>query len=448
MIRIYSVAIPSRILTLFAGEVLLVPACYFAAVWADPDIADMDGFLRFDSGAIRILIVVACILLGSYFRDLYAQVRIRNRIALVQELFMIFGVAFVLQGLINYLNHDLTLPRKVMMLGSLLALICTVSWRLLISAAAIDSAPSGKLLFLGMSPTIARIADHLRVHPELGLAPAGYLDDHESLSYSANLERIGTLADLDQAVEAAQPQSIVIGHRENVKPWWADEFLELYFGGIHTEEASALYEKAFGRVCASEVRPRDLIFGSVFEPTPLDLNAQKLYSMGLAIVATIALLPVFAVVAALLKMRSREPLLVREPRIGLRGVPFMMISFRELSNSGALFKTALLKRASLHALPRLFNVMKGEMALVGPEPERPQFAARLAAEIPFYPQRQQVRPGLTGWEQLHRNAVKLPDTVTSFEYDLYYVKHLSLSLDSIVLLLALRKLLFGELAAV
>jgi lipopolysaccharide/colanic/teichoic acid biosynthesis glycosyltransferase len=113
-----------------------------------------------------------------------------------------------------------------------------------------------------------------------------------------------------------------------------------------------------------------------------------------------------------------------------------------------LFKTALLKRASLHALPRLFNVMKGEMALVGPEPERPQFAARLAAEIPFYPQRQQVRPGLTGWEQLHRNAVKLPDTVTSFEYDLYYVKHLSLSLDSIVLLLALRKLLFGELAAV
>ena len=127
----------------------------------------------------------------------------------------------------------------------------------------------------------------------------------------------------------------------------------------------------------------------------------------------------------------------------MSGVPFTMFSFRGLSSRGAL-----LKWTSLHALPRLFNVIKGEMALVGPEPDRPQFASILATEIPFYSQRQQVRPGLTGWEQLHRGASAQQDTLTSFEYDLYYVKNLSLSFDSVIILLSMRKLLFGDLAAV
>jgi lipopolysaccharide/colanic/teichoic acid biosynthesis glycosyltransferase len=440
MIRIFNVVVPSRILSLFVSEVILLLSCYFAAAWLDPDLGDMYAFLRFDSGALRILIVVGIILAGMYFRDLYAQIRIHNRIALLQELCMVFGVAFVVQGLINYLNHDLTLPRKIMILGSVLALISVFCWRLILAATAGIGLPAARLLFLGTSPTIERISKHLNLHPELGLAPAGYLDDSGAGGATSGLIRFGTFADLDHTIETTQPNSIIIGRRETIKPWWTDEFLELHFGGIQTEEAATLYEKTFGRVCATEVRPDDLVFGETFEPGPLSLNIQMFWSFALALLAIILLLPVMGAVAIFLKMRSGDPLLKREIRVGLNGIPFTVYSFQDRAKQ--------LEKTGLHLLPRLLNVLRGDMAMVGPEPERPEFEARLIAEIPFYSQRHKVRPGITGWEQLHRDPNKARDSVRRLEYDLYYLKNLSPSLDSVVLILWLRKLLVGELTAV
>jgi lipopolysaccharide/colanic/teichoic acid biosynthesis glycosyltransferase len=455
MIRVFSVAIPSRILTLFISESFLITACYLFAAWLDPDLIDFDSFLRVDSGALRILFVVATILLGLYFRDLYTQVRIRNRIALLQELSMIFGVAFVAQGVINYLNHDLTLPRKAMILGSVLALVLLFCWRLLFAAAAGDDGRGiARLIFLGMSPTIRKVAQHLSLHPELGLAPVGYLDDGIDGSAPASLPHLGTHADLDEAIAATHPSSIVIGKREAIKPWWTDEFLDLYFGGVHTEEAATLYENAFGRVCACEVWPQDLVFSDKFEPRSLDSKTQTFYSTAIALLALIALSPVILLIILWLKLSSREPVLSRQQRVGLHGVPFTMYSFRtdlrpkSLSSGISGKPKPFLERTGLDTLPRLLNVLTGQMALVGPQPERPEFAARLSQEIPFYNQRHRVKPGLTGWEQIHRKELDPFDSVCQFEYDLYYMKHLGASLDSMVLLLWLRKVLVGDLAAI
>jgi lipopolysaccharide/colanic/teichoic acid biosynthesis glycosyltransferase len=447
MIRVFSVAIPSRILTLFISEGFLVTACYFFAAWLDPDLVDFDAFLRLDSGALRILFVVAAILLGLYFRDLYTQVRIRNKIALLQELSLIFGIAFMAQGLINYINHDLTLPRKAMILGSILSLVFLFCWRLLFAAAG-EGRGTARLIFLGMSPTIRKLAQYLSLHPELGLAPVGYLDDGIDSAAPVSLPHLGTHADLDDAIEETHPSSIVIGRREVIKPWWTDEFLELYFGGINTQEAAMLYENAFGRVCACEVWPQDIVFSDTFEPRSLDSKTQAVYSMAIAFLAAVALSPVILMIVVWLKLSSREPVLVGEHRVGLYGVPFTMYSFRSQTPGSATGRRPFLERTGLVTLPRLLNVLTGEMALVGPQPERPEFAARLSQEIPFYNQRHRVKPGLTGWEQIHRKELDPYDSVCQFEYDLYYMKHLSASLDSMVMLLWLKKVLVGDLAAI
>jgi lipopolysaccharide/colanic/teichoic acid biosynthesis glycosyltransferase len=469
MIRVFSVAIPSRLLTLFLSEGVILFACYLFGAWVDPDVGDLDAFLRLESGGLRILVVVLAILGGLYFRDLYKHLRIRNRIALGQELCMIFGVAFVVQGIINYLNHDLTIPRRVMIIGSVLSLICIFCWRLVFAAAG-DGAATGGLIFLGMSPTIGKVARYLLGHPELGLAPDGYLDEGVSVpdrisddrisgesppvSPPLSLPRLGTMADLDIVVEETHPVSIVIGRRETIKPWWTDDFLELYFGGVHTQEAATLYENAFGRVCMTEVWPQDLIFTDNFEPRTLDSHAQTAYSTLVAALAAIVLLPLTAIILLGLKLSSREPVFMREQRVGLNGVPFTMYSFRGHFRGSAYaphdpaVKAPFLERTGLNTIPRLLNVLAGQMALVGPQPERPEFAARLAEAIPFYSQRHRVKPGLTGWEQIHRDPLNPQDFACRFEYDLYYMKHLSPSLDSVVLLLWLKKVLVGDLAAI
>ena len=452
MIQVFSVAVPARMLFFFMAEAVLVFCAYVFAAWADSDLGDLDSFLRTDSGLLRILLLDATILLGLYLRNLYSQFRLRDRIALLQELSMIFGVAFVMQGLINYVNHDLTVPRKVMIVGSGLALVSIFCARLVLSATAGSRVTTGQLLFLGMSPAITRVAGYLTLHPEMGLAPAGYLElvdagstafsnaAVEATSAAGSLPRLGTLADLDAAIETCQPVSIVIGKPEMIRPWWTDEFLELHFGGIRTEEAATLYEKAFGRVCAAEVRPRDLVFADTFEPSPLVVRTQTFYSTLLALAATLIMLPVMALIAMYLRFSSSAPALLSEQRVGLHGVPFAMYSFQS--------QASFLQRSGLLALPRLFNVLAGQMALTGPHPERPEFAARLAEEIPFYTQRHRVKPGLTGWEQIHRHALHPHDGVSALEYDLYYIRHLAPSLDSAVLLLCLKKWLVGDLAAI
>jgi lipopolysaccharide/colanic/teichoic acid biosynthesis glycosyltransferase len=100
-----------------------------------------------------------------------------------------------------------------------------------------------------------------------------------------------------------------------------------------------------------------------------------------------------------------------------------------------------IERFRLSSLPRWLNVARGELALAGPAPERPEFAAVLGEQIPFYGQRLSVKPGLTGWAQVHTGAAEMPDSIATLEYDLYYINHLSPTLDLYTLLLALRRLI-------
>ena len=137
---------------------------------------------------------------------------------------------------------------------------------------------SRRVLFLGITPTVAQLAGHLGQHPELGLAPIGYLDrGNDALASRASLARLGMLADMSRVIEEHHPDWLVIGKREEIPPSWTDDFLELRFGGIRAERASSLYESTFGRVSALEIQPAELIFGDSLEPSPAWMSLQPAY---------------------------------------------------------------------------------------------------------------------------------------------------------------------------
>ncbi len=446
MIGIFRFLIPARVLTLFISEALLIFGCYAAASFYASDVPG--SVFLFETDWLLLLIPVGVILLGFYFTDLYAELRAPSLTVLLQQLSVAVGFALVAEALVSYLDLDLALPARIVITGSLLTVAAVLLWRRLFSAAIQSGVASRRLLFLGMSPSVEQLSEHLRQHPELGMTPMGYLDDGNPGPVSTSLQRVGSRSSLLQGIDEYKPSWIVVAKREQVGPEWVDEFLRLRFGGIDAADVAGFYEITRARLCLAEMRLGDLLFGDSLRPNQFNVNLQSMYSMLLALVVTPIVLPLLAILALLVKAASPGPVFVREERAGMNGVPFTIRRFGVMDSGGVPRTSRLgrfLERSGWAGLPLLWNILRGEMTFVGPQADRPEFADRLNQAVPYNIQRTVVKPGVTGWAQVHDlGDDPMHDALRRLEYDLYYIKNLSPSIDVFVLLRSLRDLLsFG-----
>jgi lipopolysaccharide/colanic/teichoic acid biosynthesis glycosyltransferase len=440
MIRILRVLVPASVLILFLAEIGFVFGGYVAATYADRDV-DASIFLSDESGLLRIGIVVALTIAGLYFHNLYGDIRPHSRIRLLQQLCFITGIVFLAQALVGYLNRNLALPRKIMLPGSVIALVCIFGLRLVFATAIRNAVGARRVLFLGVTPTVTQLAGHLGQHPELGLAPIGYLDSGGAPNTSGGLTRLGAMDDLFHVIEEHHPDWLVVGKRKEIPPWRVDELLEMRFGGIRAERASTLYESTFGRVAALEILPAELVFGDSMRPDSAWVSMQSAYATVLALFAFMVTLPLLSLIAALVKITSPGPIFARRRCAGLHAVPFDLYQFRCTCEGQPTPLGALLRRLRLDGLPQVANVLRGDMSLTGPRALRVEFDARLTELIPFFSQRRLVRPGLTGWEQVSAHA-GTKEALMLLEYDLHYIRNLSPALDLLILLSALRSALY------
>src|SRR5579864_2609539 len=195
MIRLFRVFIPTSVVALLVSEIILTYTCYVVAAFLMMDVAP-EVFLLDDNGWLRIAIVVACLMLGIYFHDLYTQFRIRSRILLIQQVIVVVGISFLTQALLVYLRlQELILPTWVMIVGSALTLIFLPAWRLIFSTVVMKAMGSERVLFLGTSSVAREIADYLAEHPETGLTPIGYLDNLETGVEITGLKVLGRIPD-------------------------------------------------------------------------------------------------------------------------------------------------------------------------------------------------------------------------------------------------------------
>ena len=462
MIRLFRVFVPSSVIALLLSEVILIYTCYVVATFIvlheDPQV-----FLFYDSGWERIAIVVTCIIVGIYFHDLYEQFRIKSRIQLFQQMGVVVGIAFLVQALLGYLRlSDLSLPTWLMIIGSSMVLILLPSWRIFYSNMVFKAMGLERVLFLGTSTVVQEIGAHLAEHPETGLTVLGYVDNVEPGLELAGGKTLGPISDLRQIVDGMKPDRIVVGMSERRERLPVNQLLDLRLSGIPIEDAMTTYEATFGRISTRELRPSQLIFSTELGPNPGRVMLQSFYSTAIAVVATVITAPVMLLVAGLVKLSSPGPALFRQQRVGKNDVVFTLYKFRSMYRdaeavSGAVWAKQddpritpvgrVLRGLRLDELPQLFNVLKGEMSIVGPRPERPEFVTELAREIPYYRQRHCVKPGITGWAQInYKYGDKLEDTVIKLEYDLYYIKNLALTLDTFIMFHTLKVMLFSETA--
>jgi sugar transferase (PEP-CTERM system associated) len=462
MIRVFRVFIPTSVLALLLSEIVLLFLCFVVAQVAVTEV-DAEFVLLYDGGLGRISIAVTSILLALYFQDLYTELRIRSRIYLWQQFSMAVGLAFLVQGMSTYVNPMLTLSRWVMLYASGMILVLLPAWRILFCRLVLTSMNAPSLLLLGTSPVLAEISAQLLERIEMGFRVIGYLDDRTDTTEPAAMGPtpcLGTLADLREVVAMAKPERIVVGMSERRARLPVYDLLDLRLSGIHVEEAAALYESCFGRVSTRNLRPSQLVFSSELGPSRGSVALQQVYSFIVALVGGIVTLPLMLIAALLVRLTSKGPVLYRQTRVGLNGKHISVIKFRSMfvdaeAATGAVWASKndpritlvgkYLRTFRIDELPQFWNVLRGDMSFVGPRPERPEFVQALSEKIPFYRQRHCVKPGLTGWAQInHKYGDTIEDTITKLEYDLYYIKHISFSLDMYIVLNTLKTVLLGR----
>jgi sugar transferase (PEP-CTERM system associated) len=238
------------------------------------------------------------------------------------------------------------------------------------------------------------------------------------------------------------------------------DLLECKIYGMKVWDITTYFEKCLGQIRLDYVNASWLIFGDGFKQGLARTLVKRLFDLIAATVLLITAAPIMVLTAAAIALEGGGAILYRQKRVGFNGSHFDVLKFRSMrpdaekdgspqwacQEDDRVTKVGrFIRRLRIDELPQLFNVLAGEMSIVGPRPERPYFVDRLTAEIPYYAVRHSIKPGVTGWAQVrYHYGATVEDAQEKLQYDLYYVKNHSLMLDLLILLETVAVVLTGK----
>jgi sugar transferase (PEP-CTERM system associated) len=238
------------------------------------------------------------------------------------------------------------------------------------------------------------------------------------------------------------------------------QLLDCKLSGVKVYDLNTHFEKTLGQIRVDYLNASWLIFGDGFNQGDLRTFIKRVFDIACASLLLLVSAPIMLGAAIAIRLDSRGPTLYRQERVGLDGRPFKVIKFRSMrtdaekdgkprwasSNDDRVTRVGhIIRRLRIDELPQIFNVLKGEMSLVGPRPERQFFVDQLTQEIPFFAARHSVKPGVTGWAQVrYQYGATVEDAQEKLQYDLYYVKNHTLFLDLVVLFETVGVVLTGK----
>lgn len=266
---------------------------------------------------------------------------------------------------------------------------------------------------------------------------------------------------LKELVQGREIARVVIAE-EKAEDWQkvAQALLECKLRGLEIEHPVDSYERLNHKIWLEALPPDWLVYSTGFSPSRAYLFVKRVVDIAGAVALMLLCAPVMLLAAIAIKLESRGPVLFQQPRVGLNGMEFILYKFRSMREDAELATGpvwaaerdpritrigALLRKFRVDELPQAINVLRGEMSLVGPRPERRYFIDLLKKHIPYYDLRHSVKPGMTGWAQVMYNyGASIEDAYEKLQYELYYAKHMSLRLEMKILLKTVRVVLFGR----
>jgi len=401
------------------------------------------------------------VLLALYANGLYDFAeRLTSRGTFVATL-RAFTIAAVALWALYFLVPDLQLGRGVFALALAASATIIPLWRLGLDRLLSSDRFAERVLIVGASEKAVDIAREILHRRHLGYRVVGFLDDDPQLQgvRLINPRVIGTTLQCRELALAHGATRVVVAPGDFRGRVSMDALLDCKTSGIPVEEGASYYEQLTGKIMLEGLRKSWLIFSDGFVVSRGVLIGKRFLDLAVAALGLVLAAPLMALVALAIRLDSPGPVFFRQERVGRNRRPFTLWKFRSMRQDaeamGARWATErdprvtrvgrFIRKTRLDELPQLWNVLVGDMSLVGPRPEREMFVRQLCLLNQFYEQRLVVRPGLTGWAQIKAPyASSFEESLEKLKFDLYYIKHISLFLDLSIVLSTARIVLLGR----
>jgi len=267
------------------------------------------------------------------------------------------------------------------------------------------------------------------------------------------------LGELFAAVDAKKIERIIVAPDDRRGAVPVKELLHLKLQGVEIEQGLTFYERSTGKILVEKLNPSSIFFSKGFDLSRLKRAIKRTIDLVVSVLLFVLTAPIILISAIIIKLESAGPVFYLQERVGEHSLPFKVIKLRSMcqdaEKNGAVWASvndqrvtrfgAFIRKTRIDELPQLWNVIKGEMSLVGPRPERPVFVEELVKIIPYYNIRHTVKPGVTGWAQVcYPYGASAEDALRKLEYDLYYLKNISVALDLFILFRTVKTVLFQK----
>jgi len=413
---------------------------------------------------LRILLMTFICQICLYYNDLYdfdiSSTMAETIIRLLQSL----GITSIALAFIYFFFPLVIIDRGVFILSILFLLVFIVGWRLLYIQILNKGIFNEHIIILGSSSLAVDIFKEIDSTIDCGYTVSIMIPDSQDEEYQVKLpDNVIILKEkknLCQIASEMEINKVVVALKERRGTFPTDELIRCRTAGIEVIEGSTFYEMLTGKVLVTKINPSWLIFSDGFRKSRMKTILKRIEDIILSSIMLILLSPLFLVVAILIKLDSKGPVFFSQDRVGLDKKEYMMHKFRSMvqdaekltgpvwaqDNDSRVTRVGkVIRKFRIDELPQLWEVLTGKMSLVGPRPERKHFTDELEKQIPFYSQRFNVKPGLTGWAQVSYDyGATIDDAIEKLNYELFYIKNMSLMMDMVIILRTIKTVLFGK----
>ncbi len=452
--QLFSRYVSPRGLTVFGCEILLIFGS--VAIAARAHGADADASLDL----WKIALVTGLCQICFYYNDLYDLTIVHSSRELLIRLLQAAGAASILVALLYLAAPSIAIGNGIFVSSLVIFLIAIIAWRMLFNRLAYSSNLEERVLIVGAGTTARMVARQIQSEHDFGYRVVGFINDQQGGHGVLNPATLGLAEDIPRIVKDYDVDRIVVGLSDRRGKLPLSELLAAKLSGVYVEDATSMYERLTGKILVDDLKPSMLIFSDGFVISRWTRLQKRAIDVTLATIGAILSAPLALMTAIAVKLDSEGPALYGQVRVGEGGRPFTVWKFRSMRQDAEkggmpIWATVqdtrvtrvgrFIRMTRLDELPQFWNVLRGDMSFVGPRPERPFFVEQLAKEIPFYQQRHAVKPGLTGWAQVkYQYGSSVEDAMEKLRYDLYYIKHLSISLDVSIVFDTVKVILFGK----